>query len=332
MWHTTDFENKLKECLVTKLGTERGNSKYIEYASLRDSMIQDGALSGIKVSEPGLTDHSESHISDVMSRVYKLLGESPEKWLTHSEFYILALMILFHDAGNIYGRTNHEENAAKVYGYFKGQNQNRQERLLLIKGVAAHSGFGSNGTKDTLKDLDNVASLNGDRIRLQELAALLRFGDELAEGPQRTSEFMLDQDLIKEESVIYHQYAKITDIFIDRNLERVSLTYHIDIDKDNFSKNELEELLEFIYGRIFKLDVERRYNKNYSELLQPFKKTAAEINFYMNGCLLNEIEVSKLELLDRFPVPNSENIDNLSEISNHFSSEKIIAQIQSLIS
>lgn len=328
MWHTLEFENKLEICLIKSLGEEPGKAMYREYATLRDTLIKDNVFQGISGAVPTLTDHSEKHVADVMKRVYKLLGEEPERYLTYSEYYLLAMLILFHDVGNIYGRKNHEENAAKVYSHFKG-NANRQERLLLIKGIAAHSGFGKDGSKDTLKSLSNNESLNGEPIRLRELAALLRFGDELAEGRQRTSEFMLKNNLIKEGSEIYHKYAEITDIYIDRKLERVSITYHIDIDSKNYNKIETKSLIDFSLKRIHKLDTERSYNKNYSDLLQAFKFTTVEINICIDGRLISDLDFKKLELSDRFPIPDENLSNNYEEISNHFSSEIIIEKIDS---
>ena len=70
----------------------------------------------------------------------------------------------------------------------------------------------------------------GQLVRLRELAAVLRFADELAEGPQRTSEFMQEEGLYDSESQQFHDYANITNILIERQNSRIVITYEIDID------------------------------------------------------------------------------------------------------
>ena len=51
-----------------------------------------------------------------------------------------------------------------------------------------------------LKELAETEQLEGRPVRLRELAAVLRFADELAEGPQRTSEFMQAEGLYESEA------------------------------------------------------------------------------------------------------------------------------------
>ena len=87
-------------------------------------------------------------------------------------------------------------------------------------------------------------------MRLRELAAVLRFADELAEGPQRTSEFMQAEGLYESESQQFHDYANSTHILIDRGTNRIILTYEIGIGVDQSNevrRPHLSSRLTYVY-------------------------------------------------------------------------------------
>jgi hypothetical protein len=187
------------------------------------------------------------------------------------------------------------------------------ERLLILKTTQAHCGKTNSGSKDTLKDIEIKSSLSGEPIQLQEIASILRLADELAEGPQRTSDYLFAANKIADDSKKYHRYAQITDIFIDRGNERIVLQYHIDI-KDE-TADTLRKLLMFVYERIIKLNEERVYTKFHSKLLSPFKKTEVTFNFTNNGEPLvfvsdkneiSEIISNKIILPDKCIIPGEE--------------------------
>ena len=232
-WIDTSYEIAMKSYFVEKLGTIKGQELYDDYTSVRNSIEKDNLFDEIKGQEPNLSDHSAKHIQDVFERTYKVIGEENFKSFSVYEIYCLALMILFHDVGNIFGRKGHDskEKIATIYNKYRNNPSNyRDERRVVIEGASAHTGQSKNGSNDTLKFV-NEDSIRGERIDLKELASILRFSDELAEGKQRTCSFLLEQKLIDKASEIYHLYAQITDVRIDRNLERISIAYHIDIPK-----------------------------------------------------------------------------------------------------
>ena len=146
--------------------------------------------------------------------------------------------------------------------------------------------------------------LEGENIDLLELAAILRFSDELAEGKQRTCSFLIEKELIKPESVIYHKYAQISKVHIDRKLGRITITYNIDIALP-FSETEkeaLKELILFTYNRAVKLDIERRYTKNYSRILKTFNYVSVSYNF--SKCEIPfEIPLKNILFEDKYPIP-----------------------------
>lgn len=167
------------------------------------------------------------------------------------------------------------------------------------------------GSKDTLKELNNDDfNIDSNPIRLLELSSILRFADELAEGKQRTCSFLLDKGHYSDESEIYHKYAEITTIHPDRKLGRISITYDIDISEtfNETEQNKLKELLKFTYSRAYKLDEERRYVKNYSDILKAFKFVSVVYNFTRNGIPI-DLDLERIIFEDRYPVPGETSVD-----------------------
>jgi hypothetical protein len=305
------FEEKLEEKLIKTLGNDDGKSFMGRYTSAKDKSFDD-IISQISGTEPDLTKHDTSHIKNVLTRVHELLGDDVVD-LDAYEMYTLAIIVLFHDVGNIFGRKGHQTmgKVAKVYNYVRGGNDPKwnQERLVVLQAVNAHTGKTETGeVKDTLKEVEDVSNLeNGKKIRLRELAAILRFADELEEGPNRTS--MFKQTIAGEkggyslESMPFHNYSNVTNVFIDRGNSRVVLRYHIDWDSNKDPNGEsFKNFLKFCFTRILKLDDERKYARYYSQVLSPFKKTEVSFHFSIDNVPV-ELPLESLEFYDKIPIP-----------------------------
>jgi hypothetical protein len=332
----TKIEKYLEATLLEKLGNEKGKNYYSDYQSARKYLFEE-ITPNIKGIEPNLTDHSEKHIENVLDNVWRLLTikdneiktEKGIEALSCYELYVLCLSVLFHDVGNINGRNNHNIKISNIYDKVRNNNTKyNSERALILKATKAHCGEAKDGTRDTLKELDrSCQSLSGEPIQLLDIASILRFADELAEGPQRTSDYMIDKKKFKKKSIIYNRYAQIIDVLIDRGNERVVLTYRINI--KGKTKKELTELLQFTYERIIKLDEERKYTKFYSQFLTPFKQT--EITFdFRKGEKDIEIEgLKKIILSDTYVIPGA-NKSNANDLISQFAAlniDKIINQL-----
>jgi hypothetical protein len=295
----TKLEKYLETTLLEKLGNEKGKNYYAHYQSARSYLMQN-ILPNIKATEPGLTDHSEKHIENVLDNVWHLL-DTDKTQLSEYELYILCLSILMHDVGNINGRKEHNKKVSEIYNVIRNNDSNfNTERNLVLNAVKAHCGTTNSGSRNTLAEVEIKSALRGEPIQLREIASILRFADELAEGPQRTSDYLIDTKKISDKSKIYHRYAQITNIFIDKGNERIVLQYHIDT--ANETQESLRELLSCVYERIIKLDEERRYTKFHSKLLEPFKKTEVTFNFFHNGDP-SEISIEKIILNDTCVIP-----------------------------
>src|SRR3990172_7981104 len=96
--------------------------------------------------------------------------------------------------------------------------------------------------------------------------------------------------LYEPDSQLFHDYASVTNIRIDRDNERILLTYEIALDEFSGATTDwaarLSTLLSFAYERSLKVDQERRYTRFYSPSLSPFKATRIAFNFHCRGTLL----------------------------------------------
>jgi len=258
--------------------------KYFSYyVKARSALLSEDIFNSIRTIQKGLSDHGENHIMNVLDNAYellvnrkydissnRLLGESIES-LDSIQLYFICMLILFHDVGNLtVDRKKHHEREVirEVYNHIRKFEREFDDEQVLIPEVASkHSGTASDGSKDTIGELGTYPPhLFGAKIYTKKCAALLRFADELAEGPQRTSIFMNKyyKYPYETESVIYHKYAEITRIDIDREHERICVRYNFQLKSVNGEIKEEEnkefiELFDFSIKRLLKLEAERKY-------------------------------------------------------------------------
>ena len=322
-----DFDQVLRTKLQEEFDNKRSNEFISAYGKAK-SDLQSQILKEIGRVETSLTDHGPDHILNVQENALRLVPPSIENALNAVELYLLGMSILFHDAGNIFGREDHRNNVARIYAQIRGSGDSlRRERTLIVRATRAHSGTGIDGSNDTLKDLDEIDHLYGHPIRLRELAAILRFADELAEGPQRTSDFMRHERLYDHSSLPYHEYASSTHILIDRIGQRIAVAYEIDVPASSLQEsreNVLAKRLEFIFQRIIKMNQERQYARYYSDLLSPFRTTEISLNFHC-GVEPMLLEIAPLTLTD-IVVPG-EKAKDLAEIDPSYSVDSLVTQL-----
>jgi len=311
-WNTREIEEITRKKLVKERQKAEGEVKYGCYTTARKHLLEH-VLPQIKAVLPELTDHGPTHVENVLDNARELLGKDIEK-LDGTELYCLVLPILFHDVGNVFARTEHQRNVNRVYDFVRpGIESDKREKFIVLHAAMAHCGEASDGSKNTLKDVPEMTTMDGKGVRLREISAILRFADELAEGPQRTSRFMQVCHRYPRDSQIYHQYANITSIHIDRANERIAVTYDMQFETNGDKRlteekeREVVQLLEYTYKRIIKLNQERQYAKHYCELLNAFKKTTVAFNFWASGQLL-DLHLAQVPLTD-LVVPEDEHKD-----------------------
>lgn len=336
-WQETPFEKHVKWLLSEKL--PNGEALWTNYQSLRNEIVTH-VLPWISTQEPTLTDHGVVHIQDVMGNAARLLGlkneygNDNEREVNHGfsppEMLVLLSGLLTHDIGNILKRDRHNQKITSVWSLLNSWNMwSENDRQLIIAVGRAHTGKSSEGEGNTLKPLE-VSSFHFEKqpIKAASLAAVIRFADELAEGPQRTSSFLLEKRLIEPDSEIYHHYAKVTTpASIDRSSGRISLTYHLDVENSLYPtprgerKEHVSKLLRMIYSRAAKLNFERRFTRHYAPVLAPFKETSVSLSLYRDGqfrnCNLHPV------MLNDFG-PESESHDLIQSIDTNYQIKDLI--------
>lgn len=307
MWRNTPIEEYLEKGLQSHFSKEVADSYYGLYTTTKDYLCQN-IYSEIKGVESQLTDHSERHIQNVLNMAWELITSSDdEHGFNIIEIYLLCTCILFHDVGNVLGRDGHQIKIADIFDRTRARHNNHnQEKQLVLRIAKAHCGKSKKGDRDTLSEIGTQSHLFDQPVRIREIAAILRFADELSEGPQRTSQYMIDKGLFSNASLIYHKYASITQVFVDKGNGRIALTYNIDYP---VAEVDFKELLSFTLQRIIKLDTERRYCKYYAPSLDRIKKTEASINFLVCGDLC-DYDIPKICLEDKYSLVE-EGIDDL---------------------
>ncbi len=301
-WETIELEEIIESTLERDIGKSNGKTRYGYYTTTKKHLI-DNVLQEIKAELPEYTDHGPEHIKNVLENVLELIGNdidklekipSQDEKLNGVELYILGMSVLFHDVGNIINRKDHQKNISKIYDFARlaiNTPQDQEEKKIILNICDAHTGEGLDGSKNTLKTVIERSKIDNKAVRPNLLAPILRFADELAEGEQRTSNYMIKHLKYSKESLPFHKYANCSKVDIDRKNGRIRLTFHLNLsfkksDVNNGSIipiNELKEFLNFIYNRIEKLNQERQYNKFYCKLLDPFKETSASFNFWYNN-------------------------------------------------
>ena len=316
------LEQRMYEALDDTSPPSKGIRLKALYAMARNKLM-DEVLPKTIVAEPDMTDHSAAHVIDVMNNADKLLDPDAFKGgntlLTAADAYVLCLSILFHDAGMVYGREGHEQQIVGVYDWVrKSCDPPLQEKPLIYRIAGAHTGTTDDGAKDKIGEVPSTMDLDGDEVRPRELAAILRFADELSEGPHRTSRFAANGTDLSSTSQVYHEYANVTNVHIDRCLGRIALTYSYDICGSNADpgSSEFRKLLEFTFSRAIKVDRERRYARFYSSQLAPFNRTEITFNFWTpTGAAfgLDGLQLSDKNALDQ-PLPDLKTFDSRYDI------------------
>jgi len=320
MWNNTQIEELCKSELIAISGEVTNSANlFTNYEYVRNHFCTDLYQNIAKV-EPDLTDHGEDHIKNVLINAYELF-QCEDNFYQPLELYVMCMAILIHDIGNLNGRAGHEKTLIKYFNPTEFPQIGRSDMKIIIDIAKAHGGGG-----DTISKLQ-MNHLLGKPINSQCIAALVRFSDELAEGPQRTSRTMIEHGLISENSLLYHQYADCLNQPSILN-NAIKLEYHIIVNK--YTLKELNELLNITFHRIDKLNYERIYCGHYSEVIQRIKKVIVKIDFFENkdsfdvikiDSDLVELELSNLNCKKNDISKMNEHIEKIMQIVSPFCKE-----------
>ena len=255
-----------------------GNTNYFKrYIDIKDYLRTNVYSSiGAALSAEGhgvYTDHGTNHVNAVIRNAWKLLNLTAHTngddkiCLSPYEVFVLLVSILLHDAGNIYGRSGHEQHPLSIFTKMGGSLcPDHFEAKIIARISAAHGGTvelpDGNHSRDTIKPLSDKDEIGDISIRQRLIAALLRFSDEICEDRDRADKFMLDEGILPKESQVFHAYAySISSVRIDHRSKSINLK--IELMKNNVTR---------LYGKgskeIFLIDeIFSRLEKMYSEML-----------------------------------------------------------------
>ncbi len=301
MWPATKIEKQCETALETLKDSILDSHQFFENYQIIRTYYCKEIYPNIGRIEPNLSDHGENHIQDVLLNSHTLLvdsfseGQIKDEIYSPLELYVLCTAILIHDIGNIHGRKGHEKRLTQVFNQTLFPAIHRSEMKIIIDIAKAHGGDG-----DTLAKL-NLEQLYGHPINSPSIAALVRFADELAEGPQRTSQYMIKNGMIAEDSLVYHQYASILK---KPAILQNSILLEYNIVVNDFLFIELEPLLQLTYMRIEKLNFERIYCGQYNENVQKLKKVVVKMSFFEEKESFDPIEIDST--LTEFELTNLE--------------------------
>lgn len=264
-------------------------------------------LIGAALSTDGgiYTSHGADHFDEVILYAGNLLGiDGPEsvcEELKPYEIYVLLIAILLHDAGNVYGRDEHEKQA---FGLLRKMQDisgcDDFEKKAIARVAGAHGGRTSDGGKDTISEVLEKFEKGQVYFRGQMLAALLRFADEICEHRGRDARILLDDDKLPSKSEVYHVYARsIASTNVDKQGRTININFVIPVSdvtklwgKDETKVYLTDEILE----RLEKMDRERIYCNRFMGQLVVIQKIKVAINIVDEN--LDTLEVFPITLED----------------------------------
>ena len=198
----------------------------------------------------------------------------------------------------------------------------------MVQISQAHSGKTRTNSRNTLEDVPKSSHLDGHPVRPRELATIIRFADELAEGPQRTSQYLRETGAHATESVIYHDYSSATHMCIDCGNGRIAVTYQFEVNFNTALEKELErikDLLNFTYQRLGKMDLERRYARFHcAEPLFPFREISVRLDVQIDGEFLD----LGLETIISDEVDLDKPAELLSERESRWDADAVVNQLR----
>lgn len=244
----------------------------------------------IKDRNPWYTDHGINHINRILRRLFDLLrphlltdndtitpmarklisSDKTSKKLNAYELYLLLTTVLWHDIGNLYGRTDHEKNINKYFKKAKDFLHDRSSCEWIEKIANAHS-----GTNAIEGNIDIISKNEGDFTFYPKfLAALLRLADELDEDKERIGAKVYDE--VPKENQIYWFFCKCNDsikvetgdfpeqtkVVIEGRMDKSELFKKYQKQNKTGDYEEVCGIDEYI-SRIEKINNERKYCKEF---------------------------------------------------------------------
>lgn len=257
---------------------DRNADYWARYASLLAGLREyvyphiNAGLSCLSKSPGIYTDHGPEHFDEVIRYAGLLLGipTTPTIDLNPYEVYLLLCAIRLHDAGNIDGREEHEKRTFYMLEKYGGNIAHDTAEATLISRIAeAHGGKTMSGSKDTIGELpEDGISVAAITCRPRQVAALVRFADEICEHASRAARHHLTANTLPNSNKLFHLYANSVVGATCKPGKSFKLRLAVDTQwlvskyaaPANAEGVETEKyFVDEILDRISKLELERRY-------------------------------------------------------------------------
>lgn len=305
MWITTNLEQKMYDAINASSKLISPAKTYIDHYNSFRTFLCDKIyphMIATEASKSGsiLTDHGEKHIRNVLNNIDKILENyEVEVSFNPLELYFMCVSTLLHDTGNIFGRNNHESNTNKILTSENFKVFDSSMRRIVNQIAKAHGGQG-----DTLSKLSNTNHSEGEQVKAQKIASILRFADELAEGPQRAFDILLENNLIGKDSAKFHQYALNLK---HPKIEKNTIIMDFEFILQGQTQESLSDILLLSLKRIIKLNRERIYCGHYSKYIEGIKKVSVTFDFFENENSIDPLNID--ENIRHFELSNLDTMD-----------------------
>ena len=214
-----------------------------------------------------LTRHGGRHVNTVVRRARDLLMDEENHWnprISPYEGYLLLMAIYVHDIGNLKGRAKHEKGIASIIEELEVPlREETVENKAIIQIAQAHGGTINGTNRDTIGQLASTDTVSGFPVRMQALAAVMRFADEIADDSSRSERILMKTSQLPEQSQVYHQYAKaLHSVTVLRSQHAIDLhfLFHSSDAIQKFYKGDRSVyLVDEIYSRTLKMYRECEY-------------------------------------------------------------------------
>lgn len=258
-----------------------GTRFFQDYSLMKDRLERD-YYPWIQANCPYFTDHGQNHVASVIEKAYSIIGEKRVGDLSALEIYLLLTAIIWHDVGMVLVRTDHQDAVRRVIEGVRGICFNDvQIQGIVEEIVKAHSGI--TGLDAATIEVDcTTPSQATCTISPRNLAAVVRFADEISETRRRINPEIIDQ--VPATNRLYWEYSNcISAARPDAERERVVITLSIDLDTAatefpcsqfvDRSQDGNISLIEYIVLRLEKMNNERFYCATQSGGMVPLYRT-----------------------------------------------------------
>lgn len=301
------LENYLKSVSGKRTAFPERNTDYFRrYLGIKDWISQNflrNTGAGLSAQDHNLyTQHDLGHIEDVIQSAGLLLGLGHDPALISKlnpyEVYVLLVATLLHDAGNAYGRSSHEKRPFEILtkmGDVAGANS--VEKRTIAEVAKAHGGRTTTGSKDTIGTVitQEQAMIQHATFRGRALAGILRFADEISEGPSRANYVATTEPELSPSSEIYNVYCKHVNVAVDIRDKAIVVDYEIpaSILCRQFPTEDTtrQYFIDYIADRLSKCNTERIYCNRFMAEIVWFDKIRVGLRIVRDDTILEQISI-----------------------------------------